>query len=76
MELLRKSLSRGVNVSAIFVPSLIRGFATERNCRLLVVGGGAGGCSVAAKFTSKLGKNDVIIAEPSSVGTYSNLDSV
>lgn len=35
--------------------------------KLLVVGGGAGGCSVAAKFASKLGKGRVGIIEPNEV---------
>ena len=33
----------------------------------MVVGGGAGGCSVAAKFTKKLGKGQVAIIEPAKV---------
>jgi sulfide:quinone oxidoreductase len=37
------------------------------SCRLLVVGGGAGGCSIAAKYASKLGKNKVIIIDPADV---------
>lgn len=36
----------------------------QHSCRLLVIGGGAGGCSIAAKYASKLGKNRVIIIEP------------
>ncbi|XP_059473786.1 sulfide:quinone oxidoreductase, mitochondrial [Neocloeon triangulifer] len=39
-------------------------------CDLLVVGGGAGGCSMAAKFASKLGKNKVVIVEPKDVHYY------
>jgi hypothetical protein len=37
------------------------------SCRVLVVGGGAGGCSIAAKYASKLGKNKVIIIDPADV---------
>lgn len=33
--------------------------------QLAIIGGGAGGISVAAKFGSKLGKNKVVIVEPS-----------
>jgi NADH dehydrogenase FAD-containing subunit len=33
----------------------------------LVVGGGAGGCSIAAKYATKLGKNKVIIIDPADV---------
>ncbi|CAB3371826.1 Hypothetical predicted protein [Cloeon dipterum] len=39
-------------------------------CDLLVVGGGAGGCAMAAKFASKLGKNKVVIVEPKDVHYY------
>lgn len=36
-------------------------------CKVLVVGGGTGGCSIAAKLTSKLGKDSVIVVEPNDV---------
>ena len=35
--------------------------------KLVVVGGGAGGCSTAAKFASKLGKGAVAVIEPAEV---------
>ena len=35
--------------------------------KLLIVGGGAGGCSAAAKFASKLGKGSVAVIEPAEV---------
>ncbi|KAL1140388.1 hypothetical protein AAG570_000320 [Ranatra chinensis] len=34
------------------------------SCKLLVLGGGSGGCSIAAKFAGKLGKNQIIIVDP------------
>lgn len=34
---------------------------------LVVVGGGAGGCATAAKFSSKLGKGKVAIIDPAEV---------
>lgn len=40
------------------------------SCKLLVLGGGSGGCSTAAKFASKFGKNEVIIVEPSDKHYY------
>ncbi|XP_065093357.1 sulfide:quinone oxidoreductase, mitochondrial isoform X2 [Ochlerotatus camptorhynchus] len=49
---------------------LLRGFATSNvhnenhKCKVLVVGGGAGGCAVAAKLSSKLGAGKVLIVEP------------
>lgn len=39
-------------------------------CKLLVVGGGSGGCTVAAKFARRLNKDSVIILEPSNVSFY------
>jgi 2-polyprenyl-6-methoxyphenol hydroxylase-like FAD-dependent oxidoreductase len=39
--------------------------------KLVVVGGGAGGCSTAAKFASKLGKGNVAVIEPRSVSDIS-----
>ncbi|XP_055638169.1 sulfide:quinone oxidoreductase, mitochondrial isoform X1 [Toxorhynchites rutilus septentrionalis] len=53
------------------VHNSIRAFGTTsvtndiHRCKVLVVGGGAGGCSVAAKLSSKLGQGKVIILEPS-----------
>ena len=35
--------------------------------KLVVIGGGAGGCSTAAKFASKLGKGNVAVIEPRDV---------
>ncbi|KOB68867.1 putative sulfide quinone reductase, partial [Operophtera brumata] len=35
------------------------------SCKLLVVGGGSGGCTMAAKFARRLGKDNVIVLEPS-----------
>ena len=34
---------------------------------LVVVGGGAGGCATAAKFSSKLGQGKVAIIDPAEV---------
>ena len=39
----------------------------DRSYKLLVVGGGTGGCSIASKFASKLGKGKVAVLEPSEV---------
>lgn len=36
-------------------------------CKLLVIGGGTGGCTMAAKFARRLKKDAVIVLEPSSV---------
>uniref|UniRef100_A0A1B6EDK7 Sulfide:quinone oxidoreductase, mitochondrial n=1 Tax=Clastoptera arizonana TaxID=38151 RepID=A0A1B6EDK7_9HEMI len=40
------------------------GFNKSHSCKLLVVGGGSGGCSTAAKFVPKFKKNEVIIVDP------------
>lgn len=36
-----------------------------RRCKALVVGGGTGGCSIAAKLSSDYSQNDCIVLEPS-----------
>ncbi|XP_076030024.1 sulfide quinone oxidoreductase [Oratosquilla oratoria] len=38
--------------------------------KLVIVGGGAGGCATAAKFSSKLGKGQVAVIEPSTMHYY------
>ncbi|XP_013143740.1 PREDICTED: uncharacterized protein LOC106107436 [Papilio polytes] len=43
------------------------------SCKLLVVGGGSGGCTIAAKFTKRLKKDSVIVLEPSSKHYYQPL---
>ncbi|XP_072931696.1 sulfide:quinone oxidoreductase, mitochondrial [Epargyreus clarus] len=43
------------------------------SCKLLVVGGGTGGCSIAAKFARRLKKDSVIVVEPSSAHYYQPL---
>ena len=39
----------------------------RRSYKLVVVGGGAGGCSTAAKFASKLKKGELAVIDPSEV---------
>ncbi|XP_057375994.1 sulfide:quinone oxidoreductase, mitochondrial-like [Daphnia carinata] len=53
----------------------LRFFSTSKqrlsqSYKIVVVGGGAGGCSVAAKFSSLLPKNHVAIVEPSDIHFY------
>ena len=38
-------------------------------CKVLIVGGGTGGCSMAAKFAGKF-KDQVIIVEPNEVNIF------
>lgn len=38
-------------------------------CKVLIVGAGSGGCAMAAKLSSKLGKNKVIVVDPADVST-------
>ena len=38
--------------------------------KVLVIGGGAGGCSAAAKFAKKLGKGKVGVIEPNDVSKF------
>nr|QTJ02330.1 sulfide quinone oxidoreductase 1 [Xenograpsus testudinatus] len=41
-----------------------------KSYKLVVVGGGAGGCATAAKFSSKLGKGNVAVIEPADMHYY------
>jgi sulfide:quinone oxidoreductase len=54
-------------VNLLTISVFVIGWKCSYSCRLLVVGGGAGGCSIAAKYASKLGKNKVIIIDPADV---------
>jgi len=53
-----------------------RGFSTsthrhaDKHFKLLVVGGGAGGCGTASKFASKLGTGKVAVVEPNTTHYY------
>lgn len=40
------------------------------SCKVLVVGGGSGGCALAAKLSSRLGKGKVVVLEPKEVCTF------
>ncbi|XP_047501361.1 sulfide:quinone oxidoreductase, mitochondrial-like [Penaeus chinensis] len=42
----------------------------NKSYELVVVGGGAGGCATAAKFSSKLGKGKVAVIEPADMHYY------
>ncbi|KAK3095999.1 hypothetical protein FSP39_021834 [Pinctada imbricata] len=55
--------------------AISRTFATttaleQKKYKLVVVGGGAGGCATAAKFSRKLGKGNVAVIEPSEEHYY------
>jgi len=45
----------------------------EHNFKLVIVGGGAGGCGTANKFVNKLGPGDVGVIEPSKIHYYQPL---
>eukprot|EP00096_Caligus_rogercresseyi_P012124 TRINITY_DN4994_c0_g1_i1.p1 TRINITY_DN4994_c0_g1~~TRINITY_DN4994_c0_g1_i1.p1 ORF type:complete len:434 (-),score=68.13 TRINITY_DN4994_c0_g1_i1:126-1427(-) len=49
------------------------GLLASKSYKLLVVGGGAGGCSIASKFASKLGRGHVGIIEPKNEHYYQPL---
>ncbi|KAH9368450.1 hypothetical protein HPB48_012620 [Haemaphysalis longicornis] len=56
----------------------VRSYSTRadqgvKSCKLLVVGGGSGGISTAAKFASKLGKGKVCVLEPRDTHCYQPL---
>ncbi|CAH0723150.1 unnamed protein product, partial [Brenthis ino] len=48
----------------------------EFRCKLLVVGGGTGGCSVAWRFSRKLNDKDIIVLEPNTEHYYQPLFSL
>lgn len=51
-----------------------RQMSTEnKSCQLLIVGGGSAGCSLAAKFATKLGPGKVIVLDPAEVHYYQPL---
>jgi len=61
---------------AVYLPYLSRSFSVSaaqqanKAYKLVVVGGGSGGCSVAAKFAKKLGKGQVAVIEPAQTHYY------
>ncbi|XP_060536420.1 sulfide:quinone oxidoreductase, mitochondrial [Cylas formicarius] len=60
LKVCRTCLSGCYKRSKCFSGSQIR---NKHSCKLLVVGGGTGGCAVAAKFSRKLGKNELVVVE-------------
>ncbi|CAG9785929.1 unnamed protein product [Diatraea saccharalis] len=52
------------------IPPITKSFSvssahnTNYSCKLLVIGGGSGGCAIAAKFARRLKKDEVYILEP------------
>ncbi|XP_041978426.1 sulfide:quinone oxidoreductase, mitochondrial isoform X1 [Aricia agestis] len=47
--------------------------SANHTCKLLVIGGGSGGCAMAAKFSRRLPKDSVIVLEPSQDHYYQPL---
>ncbi|CAH1163339.1 unnamed protein product [Phaedon cochleariae] len=45
----------------------------KHSCKLLIVGGGTGGCAVAAKFSKVMKKQELIVLEPSDYHYYQPL---
>ncbi|XP_063697012.1 sulfide:quinone oxidoreductase, mitochondrial [Culicoides brevitarsis] len=68
-----------VNIALRLSRSQVRAFSVTSNnyeshkCKLLIVGGGAGGSAEAAKFTKTLGTNQVIVLEPKDKHYYQPL---
>ena len=50
--------------------STTRSLDAEHNFKLVVVGGGAGGCGTASKFVSKFGYGEVAVIEPNTMHYY------
>lgn len=57
----------------VFSPIRIQGRLKHHSAKVLVVGGGAGGCSTAAKLSKYISKNELIIVDPSSKHYYQPL---
>lgn len=58
--------------STILLSQTVRTFSCSRrrhteSYKLVVVGGGTGGCAVAARFCRELGKGNVCVIEPAEV---------
>ncbi|XP_050397076.1 sulfide:quinone oxidoreductase, mitochondrial [Patella vulgata] len=59
-----------------FISQISRSFSkscareSQKKCRLLVIGGGTGGCSTAAKFVRKIGAGNVTLIEPADTHYY------
>lgn len=76
MSVLRGISTKCVTLNTNLCLSALRSFsasptlAEKQECKVLIVGGGAGGCALAAKLSSKLGKNKVIVVEPADKHYY------
>ncbi|XP_075973598.1 sulfide quinone oxidoreductase [Anticarsia gemmatalis] len=46
------------------------GIRTNYTCKLLVVGGGTGGCNIAWRFSRRLKEKDIIVLEPCDIHYY------
>jgi len=69
-------LSKQKHILTALNRSQIKHFSTSgiyqanKSYKLVVVGGGAGGCSTASKFAGKLGKGQVAVIEPNDMHYY------
>lgn len=66
-------VQQGLQRAAKFLSTSASCRQETKGCQLLVVGGGAGGISTAAKFSSKLGRGKVCVLEPRDVHCYQPL---
>lgn len=69
MQMMRVFVQRGRGAC---ISNACRFFSTtpsadQKSYKLVVVGGGTGGCSTAARFSHHLGKGKVAVIEPSEV---------
>lgn len=48
----------------------------ECSCKALVIGGGTGGCSIAAKLSKEFGQNECIVLEPANEHYYQPLFTI
>ncbi|XP_048482630.1 sulfide:quinone oxidoreductase, mitochondrial isoform X2 [Plutella xylostella] len=74
-NLIRNICTRTPSASSSFHRAFSVSSTNNKNysCKLLVVGGGSGGCTIANKFARRLGKDAVIVVEPSKDHYYQPL---
>ncbi|KAK7074777.1 hypothetical protein SK128_016877 [Halocaridina rubra] len=66
VQLLAVQSLKGTSSKAFFSTTV----TNHKDYKLLVLGGGAGGCATAAKFSSKLGAGKVAVVEPADMHYY------
>ncbi|XP_065359541.1 sulfide:quinone oxidoreductase, mitochondrial [Calliphora vicina] len=64
------ALNTNLGLTALRSFSASPSLSEKHECKVLIVGGGSGGCALAAKLSSKLGKGKVIVVDPAEKHYY------